>query len=64
MSEGEPAAPGSREAFACPACRGRDYEPVTVSSEFDTLFETGVFRCTKCRFGFLNPQRYFKPSAG
>jgi hypothetical protein len=47
-------------AFACPACHGAQYESVTVPVDLDRVFDTGVFRCTTCHFGFVSPQRYMK----
>jgi transcription elongation factor Elf1 len=48
------------EGFVCPSCQATSYEPVTVASAFDKELETGVYRCSECNFGFLNPERYTK----
>jgi DNA-directed RNA polymerase subunit M/transcription elongation factor TFIIS len=53
----------SLEGFVCPSCQSATYEAVTIPTAFTPEHETGVYRCSRCGFGFLDPARYVKPKA-
>ncbi len=51
------------DGFSCPVCLGSSYEAIELPTYGDNRYaETGMYRCSGCGFGFLNPQRYIKQS--